>query len=173
MQKHGTVLPQVLSLALNGKGEIMEKARVDEKKQMEGSRKMLFPHLIKLEPDLQLIGSRCPCCSKKYFPTRKVCVHCFNIGLDEYFLSGSAKIKNFTIVHAKPPEGFPSPYAVGYIEMVNEELDVPAIITADDLSLIKKGMAAVLIVEPLSDDSENLSTMVYKFKVLAQPQEKE
>ncbi len=133
--------------------------------EKETYAKMLFPELVRLGPTPQLIGSRCPGCNGKFFPPRKVCPQCFLEGLDEYFLVGPGIVKIFTIVHAKPPRGFPSPYAVGYIELIKEGLAVPSIITANDLDFIKNGMIASLVVEPLSDNSEDASTLVYKFRV--------
>lgn len=131
---------------------------------MDNGQKVLFPELVKPGCPPKLIGSRCPDCKQHYFPPRKVCPQCFREGLDECILGGLGSVKIFTIVHAKPPRGFPSPYAVGYVKLIEEGLVIPSIITASDLNNIKVGMPVKLVVDRLSDDVEDVSILVYQFK---------
>ncbi len=126
---------------------------------------MLFPHLVKMEPSPRLIGSKCPVCNLYHFPSRVVCPQCFLEGLDECLLSTHGRIKEFAIVCAKPPKGFPLPYVVGYVELIEEGLVVPSILNADNISSFSVGAPVEFVVQNLSDDGEGRNMLVYKFRV--------
>lgn len=123
------------------------------------------PGLFRSGPDPRLLGSRCPRCGRKYFPAREVCPGCFNRGLEECLLESRGTVRHFTTVHAKPPRGFISPYVVGYVDLVEDGISVPAILTGGDADHIRAGDSARLVVEPLSGTREGSGVLVYKFRV--------
>lgn len=119
------------------------------------------PGLFELAPEPRLTGSICPNCSKKFFPARQVCTNCFHQGLEKCLLSSSGKVRIFTTVHARPPKGFTSPYSVGYVDLLEEKLTIPAILTGE----LTIGADANLVIEPLSNTADGAQVLVYKFQV--------
>jgi len=63
-----------------------------------------------------LIGSRCRQCGQILFPRRDTCLNCRGDDTENIGLAPKGKLYSYTIVYM-PSEHFPSPYAVGWIEM--------------------------------------------------------
>lgn len=66
---------------------------------------------------VELVGSECPKCGKRAFPTRAFCERCGNdAGMRETPLSRRGVLYSFTVVHIAPPV-FPVPYAIGFVDL--------------------------------------------------------
>lgn len=64
-----------------------------------------------------LLGSRCACCGRVFFPKEQMCPVCIAEGtLEGVRLSGHGTLQSFTFVRRALP-GFLSPYALGAIEL--------------------------------------------------------
>jgi len=70
--------------------------------------------------DFWLMGSKCKRCGTYYFPQRTFCPKCFEENtLEEAPLSKRGNLYTFTVVRRASlvPEGFPVPYAYGYLDL--------------------------------------------------------
>ncbi len=73
-----------------------------------------------------LFGSRCPKCGIPFFPARKLCAACGSGNQEALSLPRRGTVYVSTVIHVRPPAGYPSPYAVGYVELDGLPLMIPA-----------------------------------------------
>src|SRR5574341_991015 len=63
------------------------------------------------------VGSRCPRCSKVYFPRKKICTRCLgDNGMEDWPLSRKGTLMSFSVAHDSLM-GLKTPYAFGYIRL--------------------------------------------------------
>jgi uncharacterized OB-fold protein len=65
-----------------------------------------------------LIGSKCPECGRAYYPPRELCVDDL-IKCEEIELSSRGQIYESVVIEVAP-EGFDSPYRVGYVDLAEQ-----------------------------------------------------
>jgi uncharacterized protein len=89
--------------------------------------------LFRSEPPALLAG-RCERCGWTHFPRQAVCPNCRSSAVAEIGLAGDGVVYSYTVIHAAPPN-FPGPvpYALGVVELPEDEIRVEAILLADDL----------------------------------------
>jgi len=63
----------------------------------------------------RLLASRCSNCGSHYLPRVAICGRCWGSAFDIAPLAPVGNLYSYTIVHITPP-GFPSPYAIGYVD---------------------------------------------------------
>lgn len=124
-------------------------------------------------PDRQprLKGSRCGNCGEVYFPIKPNgwCVHCQRRSLEEVLLSPRGRISAVTVVAQQPAGGFyhgAVPYAYGLVDMP-EGVRVISQITSDNLTSIKVGSEAELVIRPLFEDQEGREVTTFMFTPIA------
>ena len=66
----------------------------------------------------RLIGSECKKCGRRYFPPRKVCLHCKSTEMREVKLPETGRILTYSIVYVSP-RGFEKyvPYIIAIVEL--------------------------------------------------------
>lgn len=64
----------------------------------------------------KLLGLKCDACGAYTVPPKKVCIDCASEEMEIVELSGTGKIRTFTVIRV-PPEGFEGPYVVGLVEL--------------------------------------------------------
>jgi len=109
-----------------------------------------------------LIGSRCRNCQEVMFPQRSICINCYGDELEQLALSSRGKLFTFTITH-QGPNGFPSPYACGYIDLPEgvRIFSLPTDWSPDNLRI---GAEGELVIEKMKEDLEGNEVMTYKFR---------
>lgn len=93
-----------------------------------------------------LVGGLCANCGAYSFPRHLICPRCHHDPVDAVNLSGKGTVYSYTLVHARPPEGFSLPYAIGYVLLDHEQIVVPALFQGSeaDLSALAIGQAVTL-----------------------------
>lgn len=111
-----------------------------------------------------LIGGKCRSCGRTFFPKRRFCSSCQAEGtIEEVPLSTQGVLYSFCVIHT-PPEGFEAPYALGYVDLPEEDLRIFAPLAADDLGQLKIGMEMELVIEKLCQDEAGNPLVCYKFR---------
>lgn len=100
-----------------------------------------------------LIGSRCQACGQVLFPAQSVCLNCLSEAVRPVRLSREGALYTYTTVYMAS-EHFPSPYAVGWIEMP-EGLRIFSQIRGWQKQPLKIGMKMRMSIEPLWQDGDN------------------
>lgn len=113
----------------------------------------------------RLIGSRCTNCGKNFFPKRLICPYCFSDEkIVEALLGPRGRIYAFTTVRVPPPLGFEVPYSYGYVDLIEDDVRVPAMFTKDRSWQLRIGMEVILVIDKLQTDREGNEILGYKFK---------
>jgi uncharacterized OB-fold protein len=99
-----------------------------------------------------LIGSKCRACGQVLFPPRPFCLNCMSPEVESIRLKRDGKLYTFTTVYM-PSEHFPSPYAVGWIELP-EDIRVFSQIRGWQEQPLKIGMNMRLYIETLWQDQD-------------------
>ena len=84
-----------------------------------------------------LIGGYCPRCDRWYFPRTQHCRHCHEESR-EAPLGSRGTVYSCTVVRAKPPLGFPRPYALAYVDLRDRPLRIFMLVdpaAADDVRI--------------------------------------
>jgi len=70
-----------------------------------------------------LVGSRCPDCGARAFPSAVRCPHCQGTPLRQG-VGAAGSLYTYTVVRTRAPFGLPEPYAVGYVDLDESGLRV-------------------------------------------------
>lgn len=113
-----------------------------------------------------LIGNRCGCCGKVFFPKRTICPSCrrASIGkMEEYRLSKEGRVFSFSIVYEAPAENnVLKPYAVAMVE-TKDGVKITGQIVDADLDKIEIGMPVRVVFRKISEESP-MGIIHYGFK---------
>ena len=113
----------------------------------------------------RLIGGKCSNCNKNFFPKRAICPECFSDEkMEEILFSPHGKIYAFTTVRIPAPLGFEIPYTYGYVDLIEDDVRVPAMFTRKKSDPLRIGMDVTLVIEKLRTDKEGNEIIGYKFK---------
>ncbi|MGE3150572.1 MAG: Zn-ribbon domain-containing OB-fold protein [Pseudorhodoplanes sp.] len=63
----------------------------------------------------ELLAACCTQCGTYYLPRVTICNTCRNASFDVKPLSPVGNLYSYTVIHVPPP-GYPSPYAIGYVD---------------------------------------------------------
>lgn len=113
-----------------------------------------------------LIGNKCGCCGKVYFPKRTICPACrrASIGkMEECHLSKEGKVFSFSIVYEAPVENnVLKPYAVAMVE-TEDGVKITGQIVDADLDKIEIGMPVRVVFRKISEETP-MGIIHYGFK---------
>ena len=114
-----------------------------------------------------LIGSRCGCCGKIYFPKRTLCPQCRrdSIGkMEEYALKREGKIFSYSIVYESSADNSAlKPYAVAMVE-TSDGVRITGQMVDADLSEIRIGMPVRVVFRKLGEEGPSgIIRYGYKF----------
>jgi uncharacterized OB-fold protein len=101
-------------------------------------------------------------CDRKMFPKPVVCPYCLEPVIS-VGLSQEGSIYAYTVVRVKPPFGLPQPYAVGYVDLMEENLRVFTLFDPSRIDDLRIGAAVVLRIEPLGVNRDGLECLRYFF----------
>jgi uncharacterized protein len=93
-----------------------------------------------------LIGGHCPKCDRWYFPRTEHCRHCHEES-ELTSLGSLGTVYSCTVVRIKPPLGFPSPYAVAYVDLRDKPLRVFMLIEPASALAVRIGQDVELAVD--------------------------
>ncbi|WP_319406264.1 OB-fold domain-containing protein [uncultured Desulfosarcina sp.] len=114
-----------------------------------------------------LIGSRCKNCNFVAFPKKVICPACVTRGnMVETELTRTGKVDTYSVLHVGAP-GFPVPYVVGYVKMV-EGPRIFSIIHQGEISdqPIEIGAHVKLILGKIRDDEQGNELMGFQFRTV-------
>jgi len=120
-----------------------------------------------------LIGSRCGECGYVAFPPKEVCPICvIDNTMETTSLGSVGKVNSFTIVRQAPP-GFTAPYMLGMVLMPDGP-EVFTMITGCEIEddALTIGQEMELVIEKLREDDEGNEVIGWKFKPVADKEEK-
>lgn len=113
-----------------------------------------------------LIGSKCECCGKVFFPKRSICPHCRRASMgkmSEYKVSKVGKVFSYSIVYEAPVENnILKPYAVAMIE-TNDGIKITGQIVDADLNEISIGMPVRVVFRKINEENSG-GIIHYGFK---------
>jgi len=110
-----------------------------------------------------LIGSKCKCCNRVYFPKRTICPHCrrASVGkVEEYHLKQEGRIYSFSVVYET--NNPLKPYAVAMIE-TDDGVKITAQLVDVELDKITIGMPVKAVLRKLGEDGPS-GVIQYGFK---------
>ncbi|MDC7951330.1 Zn-ribbon domain-containing OB-fold protein [Methanomassiliicoccaceae archaeon COG_1] len=113
-----------------------------------------------------LIGTKCGCCGRIFFPSRAFCPDCrrASIGkMEEFPLNRRGRIYSYTVIHGS--EGFNArmtPYAVAMV-LNDDGVMLEAQLVDVDLSKIEIGMRVRAVLRKLDEDGD-AGVIHYGFK---------
>ncbi len=99
----------------------------------------------------KLLGGFCPACNRHFFPRPRYCRSCLG-QTEEIPLASEGIIYSFTVIRRKPPLGFPEPYSVGYVDLVETGLRIFCLLDPAAIDQLQVGMQVRLVVGPLGHD---------------------
>jgi uncharacterized protein len=102
-------------------------------------------------PSPSLLGGYCPVCERKFFPEPAVCPQCL-MPVKSVHLSKEGTIYSFTVVRIKPPFGLPQPYAVGYVDLEDDNLRIIGLLDPGKIDELSVGTPVTLSVAPMGLD---------------------
>lgn len=122
----------------------------------------------KIPKRYNLVGSKCQDCGRIFFPPRKICPDCREVGsMEDFQLEGNGEIISYTQIHA-PQEGYEeeTPYIVGIIEL-DEGPRVTGQITETNSDEIEIGKKVRVTFRNIGEDGEKgIIHYGYKFKLV-------
>jgi len=124
--------------------------------------KPILEGIFQTGPFPSLLGGYCPACRRKYFPAPAVCPRCL-MTVRSVPLSREGVIYSFTIIRTKPPFGLPQPYAVGYVDLVDDNLRVIGLLDHEKLDRLSVGREVTLSVAPIGLDRSGQPCLRYFF----------
>lgn len=119
------------------------------------------PDVFEADPPA-LLGSRCTQCARKAFPARDVCPGCGAVDQSEAVrLSGQGVIYSFTVVRQAPP-GLETPYVLGYVDLLEDEVRVMSRIEGLDPAEVDIGLPVQLVTR-VDERAEEGETVMFAF----------
>jgi uncharacterized OB-fold protein len=119
-----------------------------------------------LEGDaVRLHGTRCGTCGAVAFPAHPLCPSCGAAsGQEGALLSPTGTLYTFSRIHVAP-KGFPTPYAVGYVDLPEGvrlfgQIDAPP-------GGLTVGQSVAVTLGPVRTDAAGRPVISYRFKGLA------
>jgi uncharacterized OB-fold protein len=112
-----------------------------------------------------LKAGRCNKCGQIFFPKRDFCRYCDEEGsIDQIALCSRGVVYASTVVHVDSPVGIKAPYAIGYVDLKDDDHRVFALFTGADPSSIKPGDEVELVIEFIGKNKEQKSILGYKYR---------
>jgi uncharacterized OB-fold protein len=112
---------------------------------------------------VHLVGSRCKKCGQSYFPPMVICPKCFAEGeMEKIKMSNRGKLYSYTIVFVAPKQ-FTTPYALGYVDFL-EEVRVLGQLTTTDPEELKLDMNVQVELGRIRFDQQGNEVISYKFR---------
>lgn len=114
-----------------------------------------------------LLASQCMRCKETFFPLLKVCPRC----LEEpqtIFLGDTGILYTYTIIHIGP-QGYATPYAVGYVDMP-EGVRLFAQLDSDDFTILQPGLTMKATWGQIRTDDQGHPVYSYKFTPARAPE---
>ncbi|MCK5096943.1 MAG: OB-fold domain-containing protein [Desulfobacteraceae bacterium] len=102
-------------------------------------------------PDL--LGGFCSGCNDYYFPKPGYCPKCLG-NIQTRPIGSKGTIYSFTVVRTPPLFDLPSPYGIGYIDLMGTGLRVFGLFDPQVLDQLKIGASVVLSVKTLGKDRQ-------------------
>lgn len=114
--------------------------------------------------EIVLVGSKCECCKKVFFPKKQVCPNCFDGELKEVPLSKRGKLHSYTLSVMGFP-GIETPYAIGFIDLP-EGIKLFSVLTDYEPwdKVLKIGMEMEMVIGKIKQDESGNKIIGYKFK---------
>lgn len=112
----------------------------------------------------ELLAYRCSGCAAHYLPRVVICSSC---GGQEFTIAPLANVGNlyaYTIVHVAPP-GYPSPYAIGYVDFP-EQVRVFGQISLEHADRLRCDIPVEIEVAVLRHDADGKPVEGYRFAPL-------
>lgn len=100
-----------------------------------------------------LLGGYCRECDQYSFPRPKYCRTCMKEP-DQVTLGREGEIYSYTIIRVKPPLGLPSPYAVGYIDLMGNGLRIFCLLDPTAVDALQIGLPVTLKVAALGHGAD-------------------
>ncbi|MCP4722285.1 MAG: hypothetical protein GY860_22725 [Desulfobacteraceae bacterium] len=100
-----------------------------------------------------LLGGFCSNCNNYFFPEPGYCPQCLG-EIRNSPIGNKGIIYSFTVVRTPPLFGLPSPYGVGYIDLMETGLRVFGMFDPKEIGRLKIGAKVVLSVQSLGRDRE-------------------
>ncbi|RMF55143.1 MAG: Zn-ribbon domain-containing OB-fold protein [Calditrichaeota bacterium] len=113
----------------------------------------------------RLQGNMCSSCGKKYFPPRKICMHCKGKDFQTIEFSGKGTVYSFTTIYQSAPRFMEFvPYTVALVDL-EEGVRITAQLTDITPEEVFIGMDVEMVVRRISEEGERgLITYGYKFR---------
>ncbi len=78
-------------------------------------------------------------------------------------LSTKGTIYSFTVIRTKPPFGLPQPYAVGYVDLEDDNLRIIGLLDPEKISALSVGKPVTLSIAPIGLDRSGQPCLRYFF----------
>ena len=113
----------------------------------------------------RMVGNRCGSCGKIYFPKRTICPDCLreNI-LYEHELGTRGVIYSYTIVRYPSALPMETPYAYGYVDLIDDGIRIFSLFTGSDPGKLRIGMEVEFVIERFFTDRDGTEFVGYKFR---------
>ena len=113
-----------------------------------------------------LIGNRCGCCGKVFFPKRTVCPHCrrSSIGrMEEHHVKKEGRIYSYSVIYETPANNSTiKPYAVAMVE-TDDGVKITGQMVDAELDKLTIGMPVKVVLRKLGEDGPS-GVIQYGFK---------
>ena len=111
------------------------------------------------------IANRCPRCGEHFFTKREICLACWQVGLEEAYLTGPGKIYTFTIPRQTPPGSLmEAPYVIVQVQLA-EKVIVGSVLSDCDVDSVRVDMPVELVLEKVKQDEEGNDVVALKFRL--------
>jgi len=112
--------------------------------------------------DLRLIGGSCRACTRRHFPSQRVCPYCGEASCEPAALSRSGTVHLCTTVISRPPgyEG-PAPYGFGVVELDDGIRVISRILDPDRAAV---GTSVEIALEVIGSDADGREIVTYAFR---------
>jgi uncharacterized OB-fold protein len=111
---------------------------------------------------IHLQGSKCGHCGALAFPPRTVCANCRRTGQEPIPLGSTGRLYTYAIVR-QAPQGFPTPYVIGYVDL-DEGVRVFTRVLTEPGQELRLSMPMSLTTVTLSDGAAAGSVVAYAFR---------
>lgn len=129
---------------------------------MDETLKPVLPEVFEEGTFPKLFGGLCPHCRRKSFPKPTVCPYCLE-PVKTTTLSTQGTLYSYTVVRTKAPFALPEPYAVGYIDLKEDNLRIFSLLDSERIDDLRLGARVALCIGPIGVDRDGMPCLRFFF----------
>jgi len=110
----------------------------------------------------KLLAGYCQHCERKLFPKPIICPYCLE-PTQTVRLSEKGTVYSYTVIRIKAPFSLPQPYAVGYIDLKEDNLRIFSLLDSEKIDGLRIGAKVKLCIGKIGVDREGAPCLRYYF----------